>query len=129
MIRGLNRCRENDVALQINHMLGLVSQVRGTIFHLGNRRFRVGLAHPLVVGNSLVFPRFLSKRRRSSSRRRFLLVMTPSSYIKRMMYARQSSPESRRMMLFIARWLRAWCYRRPPFCQRATFYHDHLNTN
>ena len=62
--------------------------------------------------------RFLSKRRISSSVGSSL-SRTPSSRINRLTYSFQSSPVSRRTMLFIAAFASSMSYRRRPSCRRA----------
>src|SRR5206468_3596787 len=50
---------QNHFGIQVDHVLGLVGQVCRAVFHAGDASVRVGFAHPLFIGDLLVFPLFI----------------------------------------------------------------------
>ena len=87
---------------QIDDVFGLVGQMRATILHLGDPAVGVGFALPLLVRDLFVlaFPVEPSESLRPRARRP--VRSGPLPRIRRWTYSCQSSPVSRRTMLFIA---------------------------
>jgi hypothetical protein len=95
----VNLRREDQLAVEVDRVLGLVRQVRAAVLPLGDPRIGIGRALPVVIGDLLGLPFLVEAANLRVGR---LLVLLDDAFIRPTTYARQSSPVSVRTMLFIA---------------------------
>src|SRR6516164_9388731 len=54
LIGWIDRRRDDDLALEIDHVLGLVGEMGAAVLHLGDAALWIGRGFPVLVGNALL---------------------------------------------------------------------------